>query len=77
MVLQDKLLLIGIILIFLGFIIIIASSIIQAKTNVKTGGIVFIGPFPLFGWAENKQIFYILIVLTILASIIFYLLRKL
>ena len=75
MPLQDKLILIGIILIFLGFIIIIASSLIQAKTNVKSAGVVFIGPFPI-GWASDKVMFYILISLTVIVLIIFYLLKR-
>ncbi|MEK6835953.1 MAG: DUF131 domain-containing protein [Nanoarchaeota archaeon] len=75
MALQDKLILMGIILIFLGFIIIIASSLIQAKTNVKSAGVVFIGPFPI-GYASDKIMFYILIALTLVALIIFYLLKR-
>ena len=76
MQLSNNLYLYGIILIFLGIILIIASSLIQAKTNFKTGGIIFIGPFPLFGYASDKQMFYILIALTILAMIIIYLFKR-
>ena len=65
--------LIGLIFIFLGIIILFASSI--QKTNVKSAGIVFIGPFP-FGWASDEKMFYLLLILTIIALIFFYMIRK-
>lgn len=74
MALSNNLALYGIILIFLGIILIIASSLTQAKTNVKSVGIVFIGPFP-FGYASDKSMFYILFGLTIVLIIIFYLIN--
>ena len=66
MALSNNLILLGIILIFLGFIMIITSSLMQLKINAKSASIVFIGPFPIFGYAQNKVIFYILVILTIL-----------
>ena len=76
MQLSNNLSLYGIILIFLGIILIILSSLTQVKTNVKTGGIIFVGSFPLLWYASDKQMFYILITLTILAITIFYLLKR-
>ena len=75
MALTNNLGILGIILIFLGIILIIASSFTQ-KTNVKSAGIIFMGPIPLFGWASDKTMFYILIALTVLVIILFYLLRS-
>ena len=68
---------IGITLIFLGIIILFASSLqlSNQKTNVKSAGIIFIGPFPL-GWASDKKMFYLLMILTIILLIVFYFLRK-
>ena len=68
---------IGIALIFLGMIILFTSSIYSSnqKTNVKSAGIIFVGPFPL-GWASDKKMFYLLLILTIIVMIISYFLRK-
>ena len=74
MAISNNLALYGIIFIFLGIVLIIASSFTQSKTNVKTAGIVFIGPFP-FGWASDKQMFYILLGITVLI-IIYYLIKR-
>ena len=68
---------IGITLIFLGVIILFISSIYSSnqKTNIKSAGIIFVGPFPL-GWASDKKMFYLLLILTIIVMIISYFLRK-
>jgi len=68
---------IGITLIFLGVIILFISSIYSSnqKTNIKSAGIIFIGPFPI-GWASDKKMFYLLLILTIILMIVFYFLRK-
>lgn len=64
---------IGIALIFTGILFILISSIysaIKGQSDVKSAGGIFIGPFPLFGWASDKKMFYILIALVILMFII-------
>ena len=69
--------LIGISLILVGFLIILISSIYSAfkdKTEIKSAGIFFIGPIPI-GWASDKNMFYILIIFTILAMIIWQILK--
>ncbi len=68
---------IGITLIFLGIVILFVSSIYSSnqKTNIKSAGIIFVGPFPL-GWASDKKMFYLLLILTMIVFILFYFLRK-
>jgi len=69
---------IGLILLLMGFIFIIISSFsssIKGQTDVKSAGLIFIGPIPI-GWASDKKMFYILIALAITTFIIFYILTK-
>jgi len=72
---DNKIFFIGIILIFLGIMLIIASSLTNKTTNVKSAGIVFIGPFPL-GYSTDKGMFYILMIITLIALILFYILKR-
>lgn len=75
---MEYLMSIGLILLFIGFIFIIISSFsstIKGDTEVKSAGLIFIGPIPI-GWASDKKMFYILIALAITTFIIFYLLTK-
>jgi uncharacterized protein (TIGR00304 family) len=73
---QDKrmaLIEVGISLIFIGIIIIIFGSISQAtktdsKTKVAFGG--FIGPIP-FGFGNDKQLVYFVIILSAVIFILF------
>jgi len=75
----NKIISIGIILLFIGIILIFIGSIFSTfkseKSNVKSAGILFIGPFPI-GWASDKGMFYILIAITILMLIIYFFLFK-
>lgn len=63
---------IGIALIFIGILFILISSIysaVKGNSEIKSAGIIFIGPFPI-GWASDKKMFYMLIALVILMFII-------
>jgi uncharacterized protein (TIGR00304 family) len=69
----------GILLIFLGFIIVFIGAAMQAKapegktkTHVGVGG--FIGPIP-FGFATSKTMLYVVIGLAIFFFIIWLILR--
>ncbi len=69
---------IGLFLIFLGFIIIFIGSLIQttdSKSNVKVAVGGFIGFLP-FGFASDKQAYYILLVFMLLSLIIWFILSK-
>jgi len=66
----------GILLIFIGFILILASNLSNSKTEVKTAGVAFFGPIPLFGFGNDKKLLYLLFGLGILIFIIFELLKK-
>ena len=75
---MESLISIGIILLLIGFIFIIIgslSSTIKGKTDIKSAGILFIGPIPI-GWASDKKMLYVLIGFTILALILWFILRK-
>lgn len=78
---MEKMIYIGILVLFIGILLIFIGSLYTAikgesKANVKSAGIVFIGPFPLFGWATSKKMFYILIALAIVMFIFWFILRK-
>jgi len=62
---QEKLLLIGIIFIFLGVLLTIISAFMGSKkVDFAFGG--FIGPIP-FGWATNEKALFLLIFIMFLA----------
>ena len=68
--------LIGIILLLIGMFMIFVGSFLGSKSKVEAAGIISIGPFPIFGAFTNKNIFYLLIGITIVIFIIFILLKK-
>jgi len=75
---MESLISIGLILLLIGFIFIVIgsfSSTIKGNTDVKSAGIIFIGPFPI-GWASDTKMLYILIVFTILMILLWFVLRK-
>ena len=73
---MESLITIGIILLFIGIMFIIIGSLSQSgKTDVKSAGIIFIGPFPM-GWASDKKMFYALMGFTLLLIILWFILRK-
>jgi len=75
---MEKIIIFGIIFLFIGIILLFAGGIYSAykgSTNVKSAGIIFIGPFPI-GWASDKTMFYVLIGLIVLVFILFIIFRK-
>lgn len=66
---MENLITIGLILLFVGIILIIVGSISSAK-NVKFGFGGFIGPIP-FGFANDPRLLWIVIIVTIVLLIIF------
>lgn len=75
----EELIPLGLIIIAVGFIILLAGLFSQGKSgkvNVEGGGIVFIGPFPIGGFATNKQIFYILLAVSVILIITFLILGR-
>ncbi|MEK6852394.1 MAG: DUF131 domain-containing protein [Nanoarchaeota archaeon] len=76
---SGTLLMIGIVLLFLGVILIIISSLLasQGKSKAEVGFGGFIGPIP-FGYFTSSRMFWVWILFTIIFVIIwFILLRKL
>ena len=67
---------IGILLIIMGFLIVLISSFTSEKTTVKGGGIAFIGPIPIAGFASDKKTLYILFGLGILLFILYLIFNK-
>ena len=75
---MESLISIGLILLLIGFIFIVIgyfSSTIKGKTEIKSAGIIFIGPIPI-GWASDKKMLYVLIGFAILAFILWFILRR-
>jgi len=70
---QEKLLLIGLALIFIGILItIIASFFGGKKVEYAFGG--FIGPIP-FGWASNEKMLLVILILLFVISLLLFFLR--
>lgn len=75
---QTQVIGLGMMLVFVGMLVIIAGSFFGAKekANIKSAGIVFIGPFPLAGFANDKRLYYILMALGVALFFVFYFLFK-
>lgn len=72
----ENLIAIGFVVVLIGFILIILGSILQTTKGKTEGGfIAFIGPIPI-GWATSKNIFYILVILSLVVLIIFFILNR-
>lgn len=71
---HEYLILIGIGLVFLGIFIIILASVLSAKSKVEYGGVVFIGPFPVFGVASSKELMKLILIISAILIIFFALL---
>ncbi|MFH1722776.1 MAG: DUF131 domain-containing protein [Candidatus Altiarchaeota archaeon] len=73
----------GIILVFLGMLLIVGGTLLSLKTSnaesntsVKGGAVVFIGPIPIiFGSDKNSAIAVAVIVLLLMAAYFFFLNR--
>jgi len=67
---------IGILVIFLGFVLIFIGAFLQgSKTKTEAGFVTFIGPIPI-GFVSSKNMFYITILISIIVSIIILILTK-
>ncbi|MBU0461145.1 MAG: DUF131 domain-containing protein [Nanoarchaeota archaeon] len=79
---MESMILIGIFLIFIGFALVATGTILGAGTketkgtNVKVAAGGFIGPIP-FGFASDKQMFYILVGFMMFVMIMWVVLRNL
>ncbi len=69
----EKIVLLGIGFIFLGFILVFVGSIFGAgskDSKIQTAGGFFIGPFPVFGFGD-KKLFYLFWVIAIILFVYF------
>lgn len=75
---QSQIIGFGMIIIFIGIMVIIAGTFFGAKekTNIKSAGIVFIGPFPIVGWGSSKKMYYALMALGFILFFVFYFLFR-
>jgi len=77
----DKVVMFGVIIVFIGVLLIVLGSVFSTakgkdKASVKSAGIVFIGPIP-FGWASDKQTFYALLAFAVvILSLWFFFFRR-
>lgn len=77
---NEKILLFGLALIFIGMFIVFFSSMqlsAKGEKNVKAAGGIFIGPIPVLGFFSDKKMFYLLCVIAIIFFVLFYAFRKL
>ncbi len=75
----DRIMATGFFIIFIGIMLVIVGSLltlVSGKSHVKGGAIGFIGPFPLFGFASDRKIFYILFGIGIIVFILSLILRR-
>ncbi len=61
---NQNLALLGIALIFIGFIVVVFASFSGTKTEAKAAFIGFVGPFP-FGFGTDKKILYFAVALSL------------
>lgn len=74
--LTENLITFGILVILLGFMLVIIGSVLQStKAKTEGGFIAFIGPIPI-GWASSKNIFYVLVILSLFVLMIFLILNR-
>ena len=73
-----KLFFVGVLLTFIGFIVLIISTVLQENSSVSGGLIIFVGPIPIILGSGPYAVFTILlaVILTIIGFIVFFLLRK-
>ena len=65
---------IGLALIFVGFILIIAGSLPQ-KTEIKSGGVVLIGPVPLIFGTDKETVILVSLLAIVIMILALLLLR--
>jgi len=77
----EHLILIGMVLTFVGIALVILGIVLtllkSKQTKAEGGFILWIGPFPIFGGATSKEIFYILLVISIIFISLFIILNVL
>jgi uncharacterized membrane protein len=73
---MERLIIVGIMTILLGFVILIVGilSALKSKGKVEGGGIIFIGPFPI-GGATSERTLYITLLFGIIVLSLFILLN--
>ena len=76
--LSMKLLLLGFVLTFVGFIVIMVSALLSGDANVSGGALIFVGPIPVIIGAGTDAFLAIVLaaVLTIIGFIVFFWMRK-
>ncbi len=65
---------IGIALVFVGILVIFVASTLVPNSNVSTGVVIFIGPFPIvFGSGPNSGLLILIAIILTILSLAFYL----
>ncbi len=76
---MDKIIFLGIILLFVAIALIFLGSIISmfksGDKKIESAGIVFIGPVPL-GFATNKKLLLPLLIFSVIVFILWFVLRR-
>ena len=68
---------IGVIAIVVGLVLVFVGILLQSKGNAKIegGGIVFIGPFPIIGGATSERALYVLLAVSVVFFILFFIMN--
>ena len=69
------LIVIGFLLVFLGSLFATVQGSKESKSQVKSAGVIFIGPFPI-GWASDKSMFYTLMAIVILMILFWFIILR-
>jgi uncharacterized membrane protein len=73
-----KLFLLGFMLTFIGFIVIVVAALLSGDADVSGGAIIFVGPIPIILGAGTNAFLAIVLaaVLTVIGFIVFFWMRK-
>jgi uncharacterized membrane protein len=76
--LSVKLLLLGVVLTFVGVMVIVVSVLLSGDADVSGGAIIFVGPIPIILGAGTDAFLVIVlaVVLTIIGFIVFFWMRR-
>ena len=76
----EKLIFLGFAVIMLGILLVLIGSVLSVfkgrKTKTEGGFIFFVGPFPVIGGATSKEIFYVLLTVSVILIVLFLLLGR-
>ena len=76
---MGKIIIIGLALIFFGILLVFAGGLfgnVAKNANINAAGGIFIGPIPIFGFASDRKMLYVLFAIGILLFVISYFISR-